>query len=407
MSRARVCVVRRGRYPTDPRLHRHVSALLFAGYAVDLICLRERGSPRREQLGGLRIRRVWAPPGRWGIGSLFLHYAIFLLSAATLVTVGHLRRRYRLIHVQSLPDVLVFAAAIPWLLGVRVLLDLSECGPEYLATRFQKSSNDFWPRVFAWLEQASICFADRALTCTEQMRETFHRRGADVTRIGVVLCAADEAVFDATRYPRRENENGDFVLVSHGSVERRYGLDTVIHALHSLRHEMPGLRLRVYGDGTHLDALARLANELGVEDRVWFSRGWVPIEELLHGLGSADAGVVAVPRDPFRDLTHTNKMFDYIAMRLPVLITRTQAVEAYFDDSCFELFESCDPADLAQAIRRLHNDPELRRRRVERALEAAQPYRWEHQREIYLAHVRDLVGETGAIASSRRQTASI
>jgi hypothetical protein len=47
---------------------------------------------------------------------------------------GTNRRRYRLVQVHSLPDVLVFAAAVPRLLGARLLLDLQECMPEFFAT---------------------------------------------------------------------------------------------------------------------------------------------------------------------------------------------------------------------------------------------------------------------------------
>ena len=54
-------------------------------------------------------------------------------------------------------------------------------------------------------------------------------------------------------------------------------------------------------------------------------------------------------RDSFRDLTHTNKMFDFIAMRRPVIVSRTASVEAYFDESCFQLFDSEDDRDLARA----------------------------------------------------------
>lgn len=393
MSSPRVCVVRRGLYPIDPRLHRHVRALLDAGYQVDLICEWEPGSPRRERAGRLRIRRVTIPPGVGGPARLVLHYAVFFVAATVLLTLRHLRRRYELIHVESLPDVLVFAGVVPRLLGARILLDLSECWPEYWATRFHKPAGHPVLHLLGRLEQASIRFADSSLTCTEQMREAFVARGADPDQIGVVVNGSDECVFDVRRYHHQGSPPGEFVLISHGALEPRYGLDTVIRALHILAQTIPGLRLELYGSGTHIPELQRLARELGVADRVWFSHRHVPIRQLLAALSRADAGVVAVHRDSFRDLTHCNKMFDFIAMHVPVLITRARSVLAYFDEDCFEFFESRDPEDLARAIRRLHDDPERRSRRVQRALEAAEPYRWAHQREVYIRTVRRLLGE--------------
>jgi glycosyltransferase involved in cell wall biosynthesis len=76
-------------------------------------------------------------------------------------------------------------------------------------------------------------------------------------------------------------------------------------------------------------------------------------------------------------------MFDLIAMRTPAIVSRTRAVEAYFDDGCFAYFESGDERGLADAIVALHADPELRARLVRRASAVAAPYRWEVQREVY------------------------
>ena len=392
---ARVCVVRRGPYPTDPRLHRHVQALLNAGHAVDLLCLAKPGFPRQERRGSLRIHRISVPSDGTRFIAHLLHNAAFFIAASTLITVQHLRRRYDLVQVQSLPDALVFAAVAPRLLGASVVLDLGECWPEYFATRFETSLDHPVMRGLTVLEQLSIRFADGVLTCTEQMRDAFVRRGADAGKIAVVLNAAEESVFDVQRHPHQGSGRDAFVLVCHGTVEERYGIDTVIRSLSILRHEIPGLRLKVYGSGSRVGDLRRLAKDLGVGDRVWFSETHVPIHELLEGIAHADAGVVA-KRGVLSDLIHCNKMFDFIAMRVPVLISRTRAVQAYFDASCFEFFESGDAADLARAIRRLHDDPAHRQRLVRRALEVVEPYRWEHQCGIYIDRIGDLLPRISA-----------
>jgi hypothetical protein len=63
---------------------------------------------------------------------------------------------------------------------------------------------------------------------------------------------------------------------------------------------------------------------------VYFSDGFVPIDELRHAISSADVGVVAMRRDAFRDVTLAGKMFDFIAMGKPVLSSRTRSVEQTF-----------------------------------------------------------------------------
>ena len=110
------------------------------------------------------------------------------------------------------------------------------------------------------------------------------------------------------------------------------------------------------------------------------SGGFVPVDELVTAIADADAGVVAMRRDAFRDVTLAGKMFDFIAMRRPVLSSRTRSVEETFDPSCVELFESGDAADLARAIRALHADPARRTAMVARAAEVAREMQWSRQR---------------------------
>ncbi len=124
-----------------------------------------------------------------------------------------------------------------------------------------------------------------------------------------------------------------------------------------------------------------------MRDRVHFTGSWVPIEELVDALADADAGVVAMRRDAFRDLVHCNKMYDLMAMRRPVITSRTRSVEAYFSDQALQYFDDDDPEDLARAIREVHADPELGSRLVARAEEEVEPYRWPHQREQYQRYV--------------------
>jgi glycosyltransferase involved in cell wall biosynthesis len=174
----------------------------------------------------------------------------------------------------------------------------------------------------------------------------------------------------------------------HGTIEERYGIDTAIEAIALLADEIPELELHVFGKGSYREALERLAEERGVADRVHIRRDFVPLDDLVHAISQADAGVVAMKRDPFRDLTHCNKMYELITMRRPQLMSRTRSVEAYFDADCFAWFESDDPADLAHAVRRLHADPALGRELVANAAARSHPYRWEHQRDHYQQVVR-------------------
>jgi glycosyltransferase involved in cell wall biosynthesis len=222
------------------------------------------------------------------------------------------------------------------------------------------------------------------------MRAAFVHRGVAPEKIAVVMNGADETVFDPRRQPYRARGNGHFQLVCHGTLEERYGIDTAIRAVQRLRDRIPGLQLKIYGEGAFRGELVRMTAELGLERHVSFSDGLVPIEELVDGLASADAGIVAMKRDVFRDLTQCNKMYDLIAMRRPVLCSRTASVMACFPEDCLAYFDSDDDVGLSEVIEALYEHPERAERLVDRASAASQPYRWPVQRTRYLRVVAAL-----------------
>src|SRR5262249_33199912 len=117
------------------------------------VTVRSRPAPRRCSSG---MRRY------------VFEYVTFGLVTTVLVGRLHLRRRYDLVQVNTIPDTLVFTALVPRPLGARILLDLYECMPELFATKFRTRQDHPGARLLAWLEQASIRFADHAITSTEQ-----------------------------------------------------------------------------------------------------------------------------------------------------------------------------------------------------------------------------------------------
>ncbi len=392
---ARILVIRQAPFPVAIRVRREVEALLSDGHEVDVVCVGRTGEPLRDRWHGARILRVPIAHRRGGVLGYLLEYGAFAAVAFLLAAALHLRRRYRLVQVHTLPDPLVFAALVPRLFGARVLLDLHEAMPEFFATRFGRRFRTAPVRAVALSEQASIRFADHAITCSSLLKETFVGRGTSAEKLDVVLDSADEAVFDTRRHPPQPRHHGRFTLITHGTIEEHVGIDTTIEALALLADELPGLELQVYGHGSYVNELESLAEARGVRDRVVIQRDWVPLDELVAALARADAGVVALKRDAFRDLVLSNKMYELITMRRPILMSRTRAVEQYFDEKCFAWFESDDPTDLARAIRRLHDDPQWAQELVKHATRANEGYRWVHYREHYLEIVRRILSENG------------
>jgi glycosyltransferase involved in cell wall biosynthesis len=380
---SRICIIRHYYYPEDPRSRREAEALVQAGHRVDMLTLRHPGEPVCEVINGVNVRRLPVQHYRGSYFHYAYEYGAFFVLTFLILTARFFRRRYDVVQVNSLPDFLVFAAAACKVFRARLVLDMHECTPELFCTKYGASARHPAVPILAWIEQKSLAFADQVITCTPQQRKVFASRGTPPEKIEVVLNAANSAIFrPRTPEPVMWKAGEPFQLVAHGLIAARYGLDTMVRAVALLAGEIPGIVLHVYGKGDYLPEMEALARRLGVSDRV-IAHGFVPEEELLDGIARAHVGVIAAKRDNFRDLTQTQKMYEYVAMRKPVVIAETPAVRTHFDDSCFQFFASDDPADLARALRELYHSPARALAMVDEASARYRAYDWEAQRHLY------------------------
>lgn len=383
----RVLIVRHGYYPRDPRVRREARSLVGGGYQVEVVCLRGPDEEPQEEAAGVRVTRLPIAHRRAGTVRYLAEYSAFFVLAATLVTLRSLRRRYDLVQVHSMPDVLVFVALVPKLLGTPVLLDLHEVMPELYASKFGVGLDHPMARVLANLERMAIRFADACLAVSKPCLERYIRRGASRDKFTVTMNAADPEVFEL----RTAADRGDSAvgpqplrLVSHGTLVERYGYDTILRALSSI----PSAHLHLLGDGEYRPELEDLAAALEVSKRVTFA-GFVPQTQIADRIAAGDIGVVANRRDVFTDLVVPTKLLEYVALGIPAVASRTPAIERCFREGEVAYFRAGDAHDLARVLRELAADPERRRAQADRAWQRyTGEMSWPTMAERYL----DLVG---------------
>ena len=114
---------------------------------MDFLCLGDDKEPKREKAGGLDVRRLPIEHRRGGKFSYAYQYSAFILACTWILAVRSLRRRYALVYVNNMPDVLVFCSLIPKLLGAKVILDQHDPMPELMTTIFGLDRNSFSVRV--------------------------------------------------------------------------------------------------------------------------------------------------------------------------------------------------------------------------------------------------------------------
>ncbi len=374
-------------YP-DVRVEREGRALVARGHRVDVICARAGSEPRHEVIDGIHVHRVPVRRRRGGgLVSQLAEYVAFTLWAAAELMRLHLGRRFDVVQVHNVPDFLVLAALPAKLTGTPIILDLHDLMPEFFASRFNGRMDSLAVRLVTLQERLSRSLADLVITVTELWRRTLIDRGAEADTTEVIMNVPDEDLY--ARRPPRMEPNDPLLVVYHGTITYRYGIDVLVRAFASACQRVP-LRLLLHGRGEQLPDIERLVHELGLADVVELSTDMMPAVDLAEMIAGGDIGVVPNRNDIFTDGILPTKLMEYAALGVPAVVSRSTATSAYFSDEMVRHVEPGDEAELAEAIVELAQDPARRRDIALNAQRFTVGHPWAAEAARYVKLVEDL-----------------
>jgi glycosyltransferase involved in cell wall biosynthesis len=388
-------------YPSDSRPRRAAEALASEGMRVELICLRtSHTEPARETFKGVDILRLPLKRHRGGPAAYLFQYSAFILSTFALLAVRSLTRRYALVHVHNMPDLLVFSALVPKMLGAKVVLDLHDPMPELMMTIFRLGPASLPVRLLKRFERWSICLADAVFTVNLACKKIFEARSCRLGKIQVVMNSPDEEFF-ALRgpQPRSTDRALPFVMMYHGSILERNGLDVAVDALARVRRSVPGAELRIYGDATRfLDVVMEAVRRQGLLDAVRYFGGKRP-EDIVAAIDECDVGIIPNRRSIFTEINTPTRIFEYLSRGKPVITGRAQGVLDYFAEDALFFFELGDADDLARTITHVFAHPDEAIHVVKRGQQVYLAHRWREERRGLINRVAELVGPTRGAGS--------
>jgi glycosyltransferase involved in cell wall biosynthesis len=387
---ARVCMVAYAPYPVDTRIRREAEALADRGDEVDVICLKEKGRENTQTFNGVRSFQLPIDKYRGSSAARYLlQYTLFFLAASLRLTSRHLKQRYQVIQVHTMPDFMVFVALVPRLLGAKVVLDVHDLMPELYQTKFSLRESHWLIRFITWMERRSIGFAHRAIAVHRPHLDALSNHGNSAEKFIILPNLPDPRIF--SKQARSDTQHdGKFVLIYHGTVTRRHGLRVALRAVSQVKKEIKGLRFWIFGVGEDLPHLNSLARELDLSDCVYISEGMIPIDELIPVILEADVGIVPILNDEFTKYMLPTKLLEYVALGIPVICSRTETIEAYFDDSMIQYVESGNADDLAQKVLDLYRNPSKRKTLASNADRFNRDYNWEVVKQRYYQLIDDL-----------------
>lgn len=398
-------------YPWDVRTEKICATLTSAGHDVHIVARNARRERTVERLPEGTVHRM--SPLRWAgsAADKALGFPAFFNPRWLSLLDRNVRRlRPDVVIVRDIP----LAPTALWAghrHGVPVVLDIAENYPAMLRMVFDAGVHrptDHLvrnPAAAALVEKASLRRADRVMVVIEEMADRMVKMGIPADRIDVVSNTPPRSRVAPEPEQRRRPEGQPLGIVYLGLLEVPRGIMEMVEAVALLRRDGLAVRAVIVGKGRDAQLFEDRARELGLTDAEVSFLGYVDRDTALRAVQEADIGVLPHHVNEQWNTSIPNKLFDYMAVGLPVVTSNPGPFERITRAAGVgEVFQGGDAASLASAIRRLA-DPDLRERYGAAGRRAIlDRYNWEYDTGVMLRGLERVVDRAANARSRGRES---
>jgi len=382
-QKKRVVMTVANEFTTDYRVHREAKALVDEGYDVTLFCVWKKGLARAEETDGIHVRRVLD-------GYLRLPLTRQVRKIRRVWWKALVQAQGDIYHAHD-RDTLDYTAKIARRRRVPFVYDSHEYWPD--KNQYTSNTGSLRDRLseflWTWKEGRNARRATRMI-----MTSPGHASGL-VKRHRV---AAPTLVRNIPEYQRGTDtsylrnkfhlSDDDLILAYVGNIQRNRGLEEVIASLARLPEHVHFIAI---GYGPFRKELeGNIPKQL--KERVHF-HDTIPYRDIVPVLYSADIGMA-----PFQANCYShrhvlpNKIFEYMMSELPIAVSNLPDMREIIEKTGTGLFfEPNSLRSIAQTVKQLMDQPELRERMRKNARQATEKtYRWDVEKHQLLNLYRSL-----------------
>jgi len=373
----------------DVRIKKEARSLAAAGHEVVALVQDQPTNQRVIQADAITVQTYTLPKANTIRNALtfFKRMSFLRIPVEALIERFAIENQVDVLHVHDLPNVGA-GIRVGRRLGIPVVADLHEnyasavrayVGGSFKLRHLVTANQVLWHNY----QRRCVRAADQIIVVIEEGRDYMLRYGIEPEKVHVVPNYVDlEYLKEYSAGARPSPEfSGKFVLSYIGYICSDRGVEVAIRAMALLKSDALDAKLVVVGDSggepSYPARLSSLVKELGVEDCVELA-GWQPFENVPGYLAASDVGLVPHQRNPHRDNTIPNKLFDYMGFAKPVIVSDCPPLARIVNDARAGLiFHAGRPDDLAECILRLYENRELARRLGMSGAEAVKErYNW-------------------------------
>lgn len=256
--------------------------------------------------------------------------------------------------------------------------------PELYEAKFQR--RDLGYKLVCWAERLTYRTAQVSIATNESYREVAMTRGGMPRESTFVVRSCPDLSKVRIRLPQPELKEGRRNLVVYlGVMGHQDGLDLLLQSIAFLTRlrDCADTLFVLIGSGPELPQLRVLATQKGLDGVVKFT-GRLPDDDVAAYFSNATFGVAPDRATPMNDKSTMNKILEYMAFGLPVVLyDLTEGRRSAGDAALYARRD--DPEDFAQKLRMLLDSETLRaelgargRKRIEKKLN------WDNEKQALL-----------------------
>ena len=365
MAPDHVCILSTVHFTSDVRIvKKQAFTLAQAGFRVTVIALEE---PNQSEAKGIHVISVPRPKNR-------LHRVVRILSTLRLA----LRQRASIYAFHD-PELLPTGVLLKLFTDCKVIYDVHEDVPISIHSKkwLPAPLRPFVAHVYSLLEYIALRFID-GLTLADCAYKKYYSGQNTLVVLNYPLSNYAH-LYQASR---PSSQRGP-VLIYCGSITALRGLYQMLGLIHQLKSTQPDLLLRLvgpFGSNVEQKQAWELIAHYGIEENVEIL-GLISHLEVHYQILDADIGLVLLHPDPNYINSLPTKMFEYMIMGKPVVVSDFPLWRKIVQDAeCGFLVDPLNQGAVVQAVVQLLENSTLRQEMGARGRAAViRKYNWDSQ----------------------------
>ncbi|MBL4606136.1 MAG: glycosyltransferase family 4 protein [Flavobacteriaceae bacterium] len=313
-------------FPPDPRVENEAVTLINSGHEVFLFCLTYGNQKAIETINGIKVRRYKSTKLAYKLSALSYDLPFYRMLMKRKVEDFIKETKVAVLHVHDI-RIAGTVFKVNQKFQLKIILDLHDNIPENM--KYYPHLNKFpgkyiiSPKKWKKKEEEFIHKSDKVITVSPNFaKEIVERTSLEEEKMVLVPNTVRQSFYKEAIISKEvvDKYKNKFVVLYLGDTNIRRGLLTAIRATEKLKQEIENFKLVIVGKNTTDYILREEVEKMKLQAYVDFE-GWQNVSLFPSYILASTICISPLYRSVQHDVAYANKVFQYMSLGKPVLVS--------------------------------------------------------------------------------------